>query len=355
MTEIIKAENIDLVLIAGDVFDHQAPTASTEDIVYETLLNFAQTGAQVVMIGGNHDHPERIDAVKPLLKLANVSASSLILAPENGGCIDVNVKSEETARIAMLPWPRRAKIVSADDLMNKEAAQHQGLYAERCGRVLRKLCESFSAETVNLVLAHLVITGSMVGGGERLSETAEDYWVPAEALNLNAQYVALGHIHRQQRLNLMWPSWYCGSPLQLDFGEEQDTKGVIVFDAKPGNLPVRDVKFVPLKAGRKMLTIHGTMQQLHQHAILGDLGDAYLRVFVNEPTRAGLSDEVREMLPNAVQVLIESANVLEPVVSTREGLQPRELINAYFDHVNVKDEGALTLFDELLEEEYASS
>lgn len=352
MADLVRDEKVDLVLVAGDIFDHQAPNASAEDVVYEALLGFTRAGAQVVMIGGNHDHPDRLEAVRPLLKLANIHAAAKIRPPEDGGCIDISAGGD-TARIALLPWPSRSRIVTADDLMSGEAADNQSIYRDRCARVLGRLCGGFRAETINLILAHLVVTGATLGGGERQSETIEDYWVTPDTLNLNAQYVALGHIHKPQDLGRMWPVRYCGSPLQLDFGEENDTKGVVVFDAKPG-LPVRDARFVELKTGRRMLTLRGSVQQLTSPETIAKAGDAFLRVYVSDPARAGLADEVRAALPNAVHVHIDMPQQREAAPSTREGMQPRELLAAYFEQARVNDEGALALFDELLEEEYAA-
>jgi exonuclease SbcD len=251
-----------------------------------------------------------------------------------------------------MPWPSRSKIVSADDLMNKEQAEHQSQYWDRCHRILKTLCGGFDDSSVNLVLAHLVITGALLGGGERASETVEDYWVPPESLNLNAQYVALGHIHKPQGLNLMWPAWYSGSPMQLDFGEEKDTKSLLLFDAKAGS-PVRTPRTVELKSGRRMLTVHGTIEELIARRL--EFGDAYLRVFVREQERPGLNEEVREILPNAVEVRPESAVRSETSYMSRQGMQPRELLASYFEQVNVQDEEALKLFDDLMEEDHASA
>jgi DNA repair protein SbcD/Mre11 len=195
----------------------------------------------------------------------------------------------------------------------------------------------------------------MFGGGERSSEMVEEYWLPRETLNLNAHYIALGHIHQQQDLRLMWPAWYCGSPLQLDFGEEKDEKGVLIFEARAGTA-VRTPRFIKLTSGRRMLTARGTLQQLALQAENNDFGDAYLRVFVNEPARTGLAEEVRALLPNAVEVKIEAPDGADGAsFATREGLKPREVMAAYFEHTNVKDEGVLRLFEELLEEENAAS
>ncbi|MPZ50118.1 MAG: exonuclease subunit SbcD [Dehalococcoidia bacterium] len=350
MAGIVREEGVDLVLVAGDIFDHQSPSATAEEIVYKALLEFTSAGAQVVLISGNHDNAERLDAIRPLLNFANIHTGAKLKRPEDGGCVEVTIRNGETARVALMPWPSRSKIVSADDLMNKEQAQHQSQYWDRCHRILKTLCGGFNESSVNMVLAHLVITGALLGGGERASETIEDYWVPPESLNLNAQYVALGHIHKPQGLNLMWPAWYCGSPMQLDFGEEKDAKSLLLFDAKAGS-PIRTPRAIELKSGRRMITVRGDLQQLSARKT--DLGDAYLRVYLNEALRPGLADEVRELLPNAVEVKIDAPSTMEPSLVSREGMQPRDLLASYFEHANVRDESALKLFDDLVEEDDA--
>ena len=72
------------------------------------------------MIAGNHDHPNRLEAIRPLLKFANISVGAQFMEPQDGGCLNLTLPSGETAAIAMMPWFSRSKIVSIDDLMNKE-------------------------------------------------------------------------------------------------------------------------------------------------------------------------------------------------------------------------------------------
>ena len=364
IVEIIAREKIDLVLISGDVFDHSAPSALDEEIAYSALLAFTHGGAQVAMIAGNHDHPDRLEALTPLFKLAGIHSGAKFRSADNGGCIEILTSQGEAARIAMLPWLRRSKLIKADDLMSSEQLKHQSIYSSSWKAYFKSLTERFTAKTVNLVMAHVVFTGAMVGGGERMSETVEGYWVPKQDLDLNgAQYIAIGHIHKQQSLGLTVAGWYCGSPLQLDFGEENDpSKGVLVFEAQP-SMPITDVRPIPLTSGRRMLTIPGNNYRNHQNpgsldhlrklAASGELGDSWLRIFVNEPWHPGIQDEVRDLLPNAVEIMPAHRPVYAPP-QTREGIQPRELLATYFTEHKVNQDGVLPLFDTLLEEELAS-
>ena len=167
-------------------------------------------------------------------------------------------------------------------------------------RILGALTGGFRADTVNLVVAHLMVMGGTMGGGERGAHTVFDYWVPATAFPASAQYVALGHLHRRQQLAGPAPLHYCGSPLQLDFGETANDPAVNLVDVRPG-LPA-EVRPVVLTAGRRLRTLRGTLADVVAGA--GDAGDDHLRVVLDEPARAGLADEVRARLPNTVEVVL---------------------------------------------------
>jgi exonuclease SbcD len=102
-----------------------------------------------------------------------------------------------------------------------------------------------------------------------------------------------------------------------------------------------------------MITVSGSIAELGRRQ--AEFGDAYLRVILREQMRPGLADEVRELLPNAVEVKIDSQGPAESSLISREGMQPRDLLSTYFEHANVRDEAALKLFDEMVEEDRASS
>ena len=215
----IAAEHeVDLVLVAGDQFDAAAPSPEAERIVWQALIALASTGAHVVTIAGNHDHPGRLQAVAPLLARNRISTAAHLARPDEGGRIDVTVKSGETARIALLPFLSQRGIIGADELMGLDADEHSGRYDARARMILGQLCQGFSTDTVNLAMTHLMVAGGTLGGGERSAHTIFDYAVAATAFPSTAHYVALGHLHRPQKVPAAAPVYYSGSPLQLDFG-----------------------------------------------------------------------------------------------------------------------------------------
>lgn len=339
----------DLVLVAGDLFDTAAPSPESEQIVYRALLGLAQTGAEVVVIAGNHDNPRRLEAVQPLLELTNVHVAPALRRPDDGGVLELEVGGE-TARIALLPFLSQRGIVKADDLMSAEADEHSGQYAERAQRIVQALCGGASDGTVNLLLAHVMAHGGVLGGGERSAHTIFEYSVPTAAFPGSLHYVALGHLHRAQRLEGASPIWYSGSPLQLDFGETEDVKSVNLVEANPGR-PAQ-VEKVPLESGRRLRTMRGTLGELEELAAQGT--EDYLRVDVDAPPSAGLADRVRELLPNAVDVRIlrpETGDESDGARPQRLGRSPIELFREYLAELGEEDEQLIALFRELLDEE----
>src|ERR671910_2071986 len=356
---IADREAVDLVIVAGDVFDTSTPTAESERIVYRALLDLAAGGRPVVVVAGNHDSAQRLAAVAPLSEASGIHVAGAIRPAGDGGVLDLDLGGE-TARIALLPFPSQRYVVTADVLCSGDAAHAHAAYADRVVRILGSLTAGFGAGTVNLVVAHLMVMGGTMGGGERGAHTVFDYWVPATAFPPAAQYVALGHLHRAQQLAGPAPLHYCGSPLQLDFGETANDPVVNVVDVRPG-APAQ-VRPVPLTAGRRLRTPGGTLADVIARATdVGTVSDDHVRIVLDEPARAGLADEVRAQMPNAVEVALapraETGDAARSPAPNQDRLRrsPHDLLPEYLAEHDAHDERGVALFDELVDESLAES
>ena len=109
-------------------------------------------------------------------------------------------------------------------------------------------------------MAHLTVLGGEFGGGERAAQSIFEYAVPAAIFPVDAHYVALGHLHRRQSLAAPCPVHYCGAPLAVDFGEQDNTTSCCLVEATPAT-PAR-VTDIPITAGRRLRTVHGTVAEL---------------------------------------------------------------------------------------------
>jgi exonuclease SbcD len=346
MAVLAAAERVDLVLVAGDLFDTAAPSAESERIVYRALLDLAASGATVVVISGNHDNERRLQAIEPLLDLGRVVVCPMIARPDSGGVITVHSRDRnEVAQVACLPFLSQRNVVKADDLMGTAGADQQLLYGQRLRSVVGALTAGFDGSTIGVVLAHCMVRGAETVGSERMGQTVFEYSVDATAFPASAHYVALGHLHRQQQVAGPAPTWYSGSPLQLDFGETADIKGVLLVDAAVG----RPASVTPtaLSGGRRLRVLEGSLAQLGS----AQIGDEWIKVRVDEPSRPGLADEVRAIVPDAVdvEVLRNASGTNRVATEARVGRSPHELFSEYLTDRNIVDPRLGALFGELVE------
>ncbi|MDE0375436.1 MAG: exonuclease SbcCD subunit D [bacterium] len=346
IAHIAAREEVDLVIVAGDLFDSAAPSAEAESIVYRALLDLADTGADVAVIAGNHDNPRRLRAVAPLLQLGQVHVVAEPTRPGDGGVIELRARDGSDVRLAMLPFVSKRGIVRAKHLMAGEAFENAQHYSDRLRLLIERLCEPFGTDTVNLLTTHAFVLGGQAGGGERPAHLVEEYAITAQSFPVTVGYGALGHLHRPQAVR--HPLHYCGSPLQLDFGEAEQVKQVNVVTIEPGT--PADVEPVLLTAGRPLRTLTGTLEELSE---MRAEDDAWLKVVVQGPGRAGLAQTVRELLgPGVVDVRVEApASDARRRNLDHRSRSPQELFGEYLKHENIEDRRVRELFGELLEEQ----
>jgi DNA repair protein SbcD/Mre11 len=351
IVRIARAERPDAVLVAGDLYDSAAPGAAAQRLVVDALMALAGTGAEVIAIAGNHDHAATLDAYRPLAGAAGITLVGAVRGADNGGVVRFAARSTgEPVVVATLPFLSQRYAVRAAELLADTPAELGGRYDELVRAVLAGLTAEFSDDAVNVVMAHLTVTGGTLGGGERLAQVIDEYHVPASAFPAEAHYVALGHLHRRQTLPAPCPVVYCGAPLAVDFGEQENTPVVCLVEAAPG-IPAK-VTDIPLTAGRRLRTLRGTVAELA--ALAPEVGDDYLRVYLREPARAGLRDEVLEILPNALEVRIDREFAAGPAErgESRPGIErsPGELFGDYCARQSVGDPRVEALFATLHDE-----
>lgn len=346
IVDIARREQVHLVVVAGDLFDSSSPTAESEEIVYRTLLGLAESNVPVAVLAGNHDNAKRLQAVAPLLELGRVVLVAEPTRPDAGGVIELKVSDGTPVRIAMLPFVSKRGIVRAEQLMEQAAFEHAQVYAERLRTLVDLLCGRFTDDAVNILAAHAFVLGAKAGGGERPAHLVEEYAITAQSFPATVGYGALGHLHQAQRIPAGPPLHYCGSPLQLDFGEGEQVKQVNIVTLSPG-VPA-DVRPIQLTVGRRLQTLRGSLDELLS---LTAPPDTWLRVVVQGPTRAGLAQLVRDALgPGVVDVCVEGTERATGQTPADHGNRsPQDLFKSYLELEGVVDERIPSLFAELLE------
>ncbi|RIH81611.1 exonuclease SbcCD, D subunit [Calidithermus terrae] len=137
----------------------------------------------------------------------------------------------------MLPFLSERRLVKAQMLLEGDGTLWKGAYSEGMKRVFANLSTELNSG-VSLMLAHLTVEGSRLGGGEFEFHCTNSYAVEKSAFPSQLSYVALGHIHRQQQVAEAPAAWYPGSLVQLDFGEgENAPRGALIVELEPGVPP----------------------------------------------------------------------------------------------------------------------
>ena len=346
---IAEREAVDAVLVCGDIFDHISPSAAAEEIVYDTLVGFEEREIPVILLPGNHDHARRWTALEPLLRRFAVHVVSEVRRPDEGGIVRLPARDNSAElQVAVLPWVWERQLFGARELMGLPSETFQS-YAEEMARLVEVLCAPLDVSACTVFAGHLFVSGSRPGEGQRGLTLGQLFAIEAAALPA-VQYAALGHVHRPQRVpGASRPAYYSGSPLQLDFGEVAQEKSVNIVDLRPGE--PAEVRTKPITGGRRLRDVNRSYEELE--ALRDDLGDDYLRVTLRcGGPQPGLGDQVRALLPNALQVRLEY-----PREETRPevrigGLTPREQYAHYLTekHGAEPDEDELNLFESLLAE-----
>jgi exonuclease SbcD len=349
LAEIVKvaeAQRPDLVIVAGDLYENAAPTPEATRLVVRALSALRRTGAQVVVIAGNHDNGAALHALRTWAEAAGITVRGTV-GPAADHLVTGVTDGGEPWRCVALPFLSQRYAVRATEMFDLTGAEAKQTYADLVQRLLAALTDSFPPDTVNLITAHLTVVGASVGGGEREAHTIQEYAVPATVFPPSAHYVALGHLHRRQAVNAPCPVHYSGSPISVDFGEEDNTPGVLLVEVSP-DTPAK-VRDVPLSAAVALRTVRGSLAELSAlHP-----GDAWLRVYVRERPRAGLREEVQDLLPRALEVRIDPDVLPEPDTgprARRQGRGARELFTAYLSERGHDDPAVRRLFDELYAE-----
>ncbi len=339
------------MVVAGDVFDHHHPSADATRVVYHGLQGLAEAGLEVLVIAGNHDNPRRWDAVRPLLGAHRVHVVPSFRLPDEGGRLVLRGDDGTECEFHALPWIPQRDLVNGDVLMSLLGRAHQQ-YAHRMEQLIGQISvQPEDRERPQVLVAHLFYAGSAIGGGERTLTAGVTYQVPTAGIPDLLGYAALGHLHRAQRVPGAAPdTYYSGSPLQLDFSEAGQDKSVYLVELEAGVRP--RVEALPLDAGRPLLEIAGTIDELAE--LRKGAGEAWVSVRLRcRRAEPGLADQVREVVPDAVRVVLEPQHTTAPRqrVSVR-GLAPREQFARYLQESDGLEPHAALLdrFDELLNE-----
>ena len=286
LVEVVAKEGVDLVVISGDLFDRPQVSAEAEAMAVEFFLRLRELGVPALVIAGNHDPKERLEALAPLLALAGAEVRGKPLFREEGGVVRVG-----DLEAALLPFVSERILVKK---VLQEAEERHRTYAEAMRRILDNLRSP-------LMLGHFALEGARPGAGEFAFHLTGSYAVPPSALPLEARYLALGHIHRQQQVSEAPVAWYSGSLIQLDFGEgEEAERGALLVEV-PERGPVR-VHPLRERWGKPLRTFRLKPEELDGRLPELERFPGYLRLVVEGRLSPAVKERLFQGLPHLLAV-----------------------------------------------------
>lgn len=255
LVRICDEEAVELVLVAGDIFDTYMPSAEAEDLFFSKIKAIAGKDRAVLLISGNHDDGVRLSASAPLseelgIYIVGNSRRPLPLhsmrkvRPVSSGpgyAVFENERGEK-AFVNTLPYPNEARFKEEKSELS---------FSER----MKKWIDEGEAGNVeglpSVFLSHIFVVGGVTSESEREIDLGGARAVPLDILP-KSDYIALGHLHKRQHMG-KGNCWYSGSPLQYSFDEANTEKGVRIFDlTERGAENIRDI---PLTSGKKLVRL----------------------------------------------------------------------------------------------------
>jgi exonuclease SbcD len=248
----VDNNEVDVIVIAGDIFDNFNPSAEAQDLFYRTVHRLSKRGERlVIVIAGNHDMPERIEAPHPLAELNGIvlcgfpnskiknfkTDSGIELIKSESGFLEFNLPNINfPIRILFTPYANELRLKTYLGAKDKEAALRDVL-SNQWHELAEKYCDNSG---VNLLTAHLYF---MKKGGVEEPEPEGERSVLhiggaqpifSENIPKQIQYVALGHLHRYHAVDKVpCPIVYSSSPLAYSFSEADQNKQVVLIELEP--------------------------------------------------------------------------------------------------------------------------
>ncbi|MFZ3182739.1 MAG: exonuclease subunit SbcD [Pseudomonas sp.] len=355
LIEQVQAQQVDAVLVAGDIFDTGAPPSYARELYNHFIVELRQTGAELLVLGGNHDSVAMLGESKTLLAQLNTRVIPGVCAQLSEQVLVLHTRDGQPGAIlCAIPFIRPRDVLhsqageSAQDkqlgLQTAIQQHYQQLYA---------LAESKRDELGGQL--PIIATGHLTTVGASASESVREIYVGSlEAFPTSAfppaAYIALGHIHRPQKVGGLEHIRYCGSPIPLSFDEAKQQKEVLLVDLNSEGL--QQITSLPVPRFQPLVSLRGSLTELHSAIV-----DAASKGTLDKPVWLEVlvtADDYLSDLQPRIQAFTEGLSVEVLRIRRERGTAVAGLSSASretLDELSVTDVFAQRLVSETLEPE----
>jgi exonuclease SbcD len=226
-----------LVLFCGDAYKGREPTPTQQREFARRINRLASHGVAVFLLVGNHDLPNAVGKATATEIFDTLAIKNVYVSSRPQVC-RIETKSGPI-QVASLPWPRRGLLFGKDETKDLDLDASKRKMEELLTRIVGAHAEELDPAIPAVLAAHVWVTGCRTASEKMITIGQDHALLPGNIANPAFDYVALGHIHKQQVLCDDPPVVYAGSPERLDFSEEADEKGFYVVDIQPSDGPRR--------------------------------------------------------------------------------------------------------------------
>lgn len=346
------AEDVDAVLIAGDIYKNRTPNPTHQREFARRVRRLRQAGLPIVILIGNHDISPAAGRAHSIEIFDTLAVEGVTIA-DRAALHRIDTRSGSLQLIA-LPWVTRHSLLTKDELRLASLLEVETMLLQRIENFLRTTAAALDPALPAVLTIHGSIDGATVGA-ERQIMLGKDLVLPKSFVALpGVDYVAMGHIHKHQSLGEHPPVVYPGSIERIDFGEEHEDKGCVLVELERGHTSWRfhklnarpfitidvDVRNSPDPQARVLLAIE-------KH----NLAEAVVRLQIEAlPEQAGLLriEELQQKLEDAGTFQVASvATEIERASRGRlaggdgtilDGLTPRKALELYLRSKNTPEE-----------------
>lgn len=351
LLKTLQENAVDVLLVAGDIFDTALPSSEATDLYYRFLFRlYSETRAHAVVTAGNHDSATHLAAPQEFLKMGRIHVIGVASEPVE--CVVTLPVENPCVAIAAVPYLYESDLSHISFETEPERAER---HRERLKAFYRQCVERMPQGLPKILMGHLFVQGGKVGDSERNIQIGGATAMQISDFPDDVTYVALGHLHRPHAISgASYPVQYAGSPLPLRFNEANYSKKVYLLDIPTaGDVRVEEIEIPVFK---ELSTVAGNLDEVRLTVMSSEWKGKYIQVQLklNQPA-VGISDEIREIFDQrggeVLSIEVElPAQTDRPEIPIEDMQQPTEIFEQFHKEKfnEPPDEPMMKTFDELL-------
>lgn len=294
LVEVVASEDIECVLIAGDVFDRANPSPESVELADDIFARLIASGTQVVAISGNHDSAERMNFGSAAMAAAglHIRTERKDLAMVGSPITITSRRNGDSTQVLPIPYLEPQRII---ELSGAERSHESVVHA-----VVQRHIATLTHPEASIAMAHAWVAGGSASDSERQLTVGGTATV-SPSIFAGLGYVALGHLHRPQHVSTD-RIHYSGSPLSYSFSEEHQ-KVVRIIDTKNNMSSTA----IPIDVGRPVRTITDSFQNLLNVPTYEEAKNCFVRACLTDTTlQLGAMDALRQRFPFILDISYQS-------------------------------------------------